>query len=140
MKEQTHLSKTKFLLAALCTVTAFAQPFTCMADTTGDAKKGEAVFKKMQCAICHPAGNNILNPQKPLKGEAFKKKYINDKAIMQIVRSGIPGRGMPAFGTDKLSDADLVHLIAYVRSFSQTQTKSTAGQAQAVTSPAKNGR
>ncbi|MBY0357729.1 MAG: dihydrofolate reductase [Candidatus Obscuribacterales bacterium] len=83
-----------------------------------NAEKGRKVFQAMQCAICHTDGGNNLNPQKPIKGPAFNKKYPQDELIAKTVRSGIINRGMPAFNKEKLSDQDLRDLIAYIRTLS----------------------
>lgn len=136
----SNMPKPKLLMIGLSAAITAASMLTCLAGTTGDVKKGEAVFKKMQCAICHPGGNNILNPQKPLKGAAFLKKYTSDKLLMQTVRSGIPTRGMPAFGTEKLNDSDLFHLITYVRTFTAAESKTVPDKSLTSTPAAKHAR
>jgi mono/diheme cytochrome c family protein len=92
----------------------------------GDLKRGKAVFQNMQCAICHTDGGNNLNPERPLKGESFLKRYpANDNnKLEQIIRQGIKDKGMPAFGKDKMSDQDMADVIVYIRSF----TPLTAGK------------
>ena len=82
---------------------------------------GEKLFTKMQCFTCHANGENLINPAKPIKGEGFLKKYPEDAQIAQIVRRGLPGTAMPAYGTEKLSDDQLSALIAYVRSLTPSE-------------------
>ena len=78
--------------------------------------EGKEVFQKMQCFTCHVDGGNVINPSKPIKGADFKKKYPDDAQIAKIIRNGVPGTAMPAYGTDRLSDDQMGPLIAYIRS------------------------
>lgn len=90
-----------------------------------DLNKGKKLFQDMQCAICHTDGGNNLNPERPLKGPAFLKRFPADdnKELDKIIRVGIPAKGMPAFGKDKLSDKDLCDLVAYIRSLTPPAKK-----------------
>ncbi|MBU6454903.1 MAG: c-type cytochrome [Cyanobacteria bacterium REEB67] len=81
---------------------------------------GQKVFQEMQCFTCHANGGNLINPTKPIKGSDFQKKYPEDKQIATIIRGGITGTAMPAYGKDRVSDEQLGSLIAYVRSLTQT--------------------
>jgi cytochrome c6 len=78
---------------------------------------GEQVFKKAGCFQCHAGGGNMIMPNKPLKGEQFSKDCPNDQAIANVIRNGIKNSPMPAFSKDRLSDADMKDLIAYVHTF-----------------------
>jgi mono/diheme cytochrome c family protein len=49
-----------------------------------------------------------------LKSPSFKAK--SDAQIAGIIRSGVKGTSMPAFGKDKISDAAMKDLLAYIRS------------------------
>lgn len=86
----------------------------------GDATKGLAVFKKANCAQCHPGGGNVIMPQSPIKGDKFTKEFATDESIAKVIRTGILGTPMPAFSQKRISDQELVDLIAYVRSLSKT--------------------
>ena len=66
--------------------------------------------------MCHPGGNNALEPTKPLRGATFVKKYPNDELIAKRIREGSPNGTMPSFYKDQINDKELVDLIAYVRS------------------------
>ena len=94
-----------------------------VAGSKGDAKRGKKIFSDFQCAICHVDGGNNLNPEAPLKGPSFLKKYPlnNDQALEKTIRQGIPTKGMPANGKDRLSDPDLHDLIAYIRSLTPAE-------------------
>jgi mono/diheme cytochrome c family protein len=93
------------------------------AGAKGDAKRGKKIFGDLQCSICHADGGNNLNPEAPLKGPGFLKKYplSDNKALEKLIRTGIPARGMPANGKDKLSDPDLQDLISYIRSLTPAE-------------------
>lgn len=106
------------LAALLCLILP-----VCLAESPGNVKKGERVFASMQCAICHTNGGNNLNPDKPLKGPGFLKKYPSNQLLTKTIRSGIANRGMPSFGKDKLNDADLQDLLAYIRSLTPAKCK-----------------
>ncbi|MBX9688867.1 MAG: cytochrome c [Candidatus Obscuribacterales bacterium] len=96
-----------------------------LAANKGDAKRGAKVFQAMQCAICHTDGGNNLNPERPIKGAEFLKRYpLKDNAALEkAIRAGIPNKGMPDFGKDKLSDTDMIDLVAYIRSLSESAKK-----------------
>ncbi|MBX9571292.1 MAG: c-type cytochrome [Candidatus Obscuribacterales bacterium] len=84
----------------------------------GDPKRGVKIFSAMTCDICHLHGGNMQNPDRPIKGAAFQKRYPDDVSLGQLIRKGISDKGMPAFGRDRMSDQDLADVIAYVRSLS----------------------
>jgi mono/diheme cytochrome c family protein len=81
---------------------------------------GQKVFQEMQCFTCHANGGNLINPAKPIKGQDFRKKYPEDSQIAAIIRSGITGTAMPAYDKDRLTDAQLTPLLAYIRSLTPT--------------------
>jgi mono/diheme cytochrome c family protein len=91
------------------TSVAAAQP-TSSPLSAGDVAAGQAKFLTT-CFGCHPNGNAGIGPA--LHGSAFAARYPDDGAISALVRGG--RGGMPAFGPDELSDADLTNIIAYVR-------------------------
>ena len=83
--------------------------------------EGQSVFTRMQCFTCHANGENLVDPSKPIKGPDFLKKFPDDAQIAKIVRNGVAGTAMPAYGKDRLSDVQLVSLIAYIRSLTPQQ-------------------
>lgn len=87
-----------------------------MSSTKGDAKKGQEIFEGLTCVDCHKGGGNSVHPSRPLKGESFAKRYPNDEKIEKLIRKGVPGASMPAFGKDIISDDQMKDLIAYLRS------------------------
>ena len=89
----------------------------------GNATRGKEMFEKATCVVCHPGGGNNVNPHDPLKGEHFAREFNTDDKIVKVVRSGIKGTAMPAFGKDKVSDANLKDIIAYIRSLTPKSAK-----------------
>ncbi len=88
---------------------------------TGDPAKGAQVFGSAGCVTCH--GANLeggigakLNPIEKLPGvtDPLDPNYLRN--TIRNGRSGDPGfsAAMPAFGPDKLSDADVENVIAYI--------------------------
>lgn len=114
-------SRNAILLALVFALSVALLPS--MAGSRGDAKRGKKIFGDLQCSICHADGGNNLNPEAPLKGASFLKKYPlhDEKALEKTIRQGIPAKGMPANGKDKLSDPDLKDLIAYIRSLTPAE-------------------
>ncbi|MHB1417892.1 MAG: c-type cytochrome [Chloroflexota bacterium] len=71
--------------------------------------EGQAVFEK-NCNPCHPGGNAGAGP-------SLKRAQLTVARIKNQVRNG--GGGMPAFGTQKISDQELDALAQYVMSLHQ---------------------
>lgn len=78
--------------------------------------RGKVLFEKATCAGCHPGGNNMLFPTRPIKGPEFQAKYKTDQQLADTIRVGFRESGMPSFPKEKISDKDLKDLISYVRS------------------------
>ncbi len=110
--------------AAILTIFISLLLAPCFAGNKADVKRGKTLFTDMQCAICHTDGGNNLNPERPLKGPKFLKRLPDDKSLAQAIRQGVPAKGMPAFGKDKMSDQDLENVMSYVRSLSAPAPKS----------------
>lgn len=108
-----------FMLLALSVLPGLSSP------GKGDSKRGKQIFQDIGCAICHTDGGNNLNPERPLKGPLFLKRYPpgDDSGIAKVIRSGNQKKGMPDFGKDKLGDKDLLDLMAYIRSLSPGKKK-----------------
>lgn len=101
------------------------------AASKGNAATGKKVFMKLNCAICHVNGGNLQNPERPLIGDPFLKRFPlnDDKALAKVIREGITAKGMPASGKDQMSDQDLADVIAYIRSL--TPSPKSAAKAKA---------
>lgn len=109
-----RVPKSTVLLAALLTLHTSAvlsspvQP--------ADVKNGQHVFESNTCVDCHVGGGNAVKPSKPIKGDAFAKKYKDDAKIEKVIREGIPGTTMLGTSKQVINDSDLKDLIAYIRS------------------------
>lgn len=72
------------------------------ADPRGDAvSRGAAIFFAQGCVLCHGAG-----------GDAPDGLALRGRAGTQVVRGGQPG--MPVFGRDRITDAELADLEAFL--------------------------
>ena len=91
----------------------------------GDAVKGKAVFTKNNCFLCHPGGDNTMDPAHPIKGAAFSQKYKDDSLLESTIRKGFAREGMPSFSKSAIDEQDMKNLIAFVRSLSTASSKNT---------------
>jgi len=74
--------------------------------------KGEAEFKE-HCALCHPDGGNIVNPQKTLHKKDREANNIRNEAdIIKTMRK--PGPGMTTFDEKTVSDNEAKEIAKYI--------------------------
>ena len=77
-----------------------------------EAKDGQALFRQY-CAVCHPGGGNIINPNKGLDGETLAANGVSTAGdIVDLMRE--PGPGMSRFGKDLLSDRDAGRIAEFI--------------------------
>ncbi len=103
--ERTIMKKMLSALGIIATISIIASG--AFAENVGEKK-----FKE-NCAVCHPNGKNIINPNKPLHKkdrEANKVKTAAD--IIKLMRN--PGPGMTKFDEKTISDKDAKAIAAYV--------------------------
>ncbi|HEY9754862.1 MAG TPA: c-type cytochrome [Oculatellaceae cyanobacterium] len=113
----------KTLMLLTCMVAVASQHSTIAAGTKGDAARGQQVFQKNSCVMCHPGGENTMEPEHRIKGKAFQAKYSDDAVLESTIRKGFARDGMPSFPKSAINDGDMADLIAYVRSLSKTSTR-----------------
>jgi mono/diheme cytochrome c family protein len=110
-----------------------AQPIAPAADKTGEYTgfaggnrfDGKSVFYAA-CHSCHPNGNAgiALKPLPRDQDPSYYTRYIREGDGLGSVLSGVDpnayqfkaGRFMPFFGADRLSDAQIRDIIAYIKS------------------------
>ncbi len=78
--------------------------------STGDAGAGRSVYVQL-CDACHPGGGAGLGPA--LSGADFEASFGGDEALAAIIRDGTSG--MPAFPSSRVSDTQLLDLVAFIR-------------------------
>src|SRR5262245_883924 len=113
------------VLAGWTLTAVFAQeapsPSPSAAQLPGDPAKGAQVYSSQGCTACHGASleggvGAKRNPIMKFPGvdDPLDPNYL--KTTIRNGRSGDPGFSaqMPAFGPDKLSDADLDNLVAFI--------------------------
>jgi len=77
-----------------------------------EIKSSEAEFKE-HCAMCHPDGGNIMNPQKTLsKKDRSLHKIVTEADIIKIMRN--PGPGMTRFDEKTVSDKEAKTIADYI--------------------------
>lgn len=91
---------------------AVEEPRTDLAGQEPVQGPGEALFVR-HCAVCHPNGGNIINPEKPLDRAALNRNGITSPAdIVAIMRQ--PGPGMMIFDQNVVSDPDAEMIAEYI--------------------------
>ena len=76
------------------------------------AKTGEALFKQ-HCAVCHPNGGNIVEPEHTLHNKDLAAHKISKpEDIVKIMRN--PGQGMNKFDKATIPDKDAMAIAEYV--------------------------
>jgi cytochrome c6 len=75
-------------------------------------RDGEALFKQY-CAVCHPDGGNVSDPERTLRGSALKRNHITmPEDVVRVMRS--PLSRMIRFDVTTLSDGDARAIAVYV--------------------------
>lgn len=75
-------------------------------------KSGEELYKE-HCAVCHPDGGNIINPQKTLHKKAREANNIKSATdIINKMRN--PGPGMTKFDKKMISAGDAKKIATYI--------------------------
>lgn len=83
----------------------------------GDAKRGTTLFVDKKCSRCHGQGGKGTDLGPALNSAEFAAKHPADATIVKMIREG---KGdMDPFDSSKLSDQELLDIIAYVRSLRQ---------------------
>jgi cytochrome c6 len=75
-------------------------------------KSGEELYNQ-HCAMCHPDGGNIVNPQYTLHNKDLKAHKIK-KAGDIVKKMRHPGEGMTKFDTKTVSDPDAKKIAEYI--------------------------
>lgn len=124
---KARASASSALLSIFLIVSCLCFSLPTFAANKGDLKKGKKLYEDMNCSLCHIDGGNNLNPERPVKGASFLKRYPlteeGDKQLVKAIREGFPNKGMPDFGKDKISDQDMNDLLFYVRSLTPPPAK-----------------
>ena len=86
--------------------------FSAVPAQSSSEKSGEALFKE-HCSVCHPDGNNIVNPAKTLHKKDLQANNVKTaKDIVERMRK--PGPGMTQFDKNTVSDHDAEEIAEYV--------------------------
>src|SRR5216684_3304863 len=95
-------------------------------NSPSDAEDGKRLFIG-NCAVCHgPDGDSVAGVD---FGHGKFRRASSDRDVLEIVKAGIPGTGMPGF-SNELSEVEFRMLAAYLRYLAATaQTTSAPGDA-----------
>lgn len=77
-----------------------------------EASPGEQAFLK-NCAVCHPNGGNIINPDDTLGKKAMAAKGIKMPADI-VAKMRKPGPGMTQFDEKAIPDATARAIAEYI--------------------------
>jgi cytochrome c6 len=82
------------------------------AEDAAKNSSGEKLYSK-HCAVCHPQGGNIVNPQKALGKKALAANNIKtEEDVIKLLRNGAPG--MPKFDDNAISKKDAQEIARYI--------------------------
>jgi putative heme-binding domain-containing protein len=103
--------------------TVAAQTKSAPPPTTADIAAGKKLFAA-QCALCH--GADGVGGSGPTLRVSVLRHAPDDTALLDVIRTGINGTGMPPFGY-ALSDRSVHQVGAYVRSLGRTPSVHVPG-------------
>jgi cytochrome c oxidase cbb3-type subunit 3 len=103
----------------------FGTPLKTISQNAGDVEQGKQLFNGM-CARCH--GIDGTGDEGPSLNRPTLTRAGTDDALLEIIRDGIPDRGMPR--VRRLTDTELRQLVAYVRSLGRSAATTTAGNVE----------
>jgi putative heme-binding domain-containing protein len=89
-----------------------------------ELEKGKRLYQG-QCARCHGIGGG--GGEGPALNQPKLGRGAGDKELTALIKSGIPAQGMPAA---RMSDGEVSHLLAYIRSLGRTPTPPAPGNPQ----------
>ena len=104
---------------------AFALISTVTYSQASDLEKGRQLFLAM-CSRCHGVqggGGEGPNLNRPVLSQA-----PDDQALGEIIRNGIPERGMPR--VRRFIDSELNDIVAFVRSLGRTTNNTSVGNVE----------
>lgn len=85
---------------------------TAMAEEKSTAVSGEKLFAQ-HCAVCHPQGGNIINPQKTLKKNDLEARNIkSEEELVAFFRAG--ASGMPKFDETAIPNNEAREIARYI--------------------------
>jgi putative heme-binding domain-containing protein len=114
-----HAYKRRLLAIALA-LTGTGAALVAQHNTAQDIDDGGRVYRNT-CANCHgPDGNEVAGID---LGRSVFKRAKTDQDLVQIIRSGVPGTGMPA---SDMPVAQAEQIVAYLRSVAASKRSATA--------------
>lgn len=107
-------------LALAAAALAMFAPVSAQHETAQDIEDGGRAFRNT-CANCHgPDGDQVSGID---LGRNIFRRAKSDQDLVQIIRTGVPGTGMPA---SDMPVAQAEQIVAYLRSLAATKRSSSA--------------
>lgn len=78
----------------------------------GSTKTGEEKFKAL-CSVCHPEGENVMNPKKTLHKQDREANNVKTEDDI-VARMRNPGPGMTKFDEKTVSNKDAHAIAGYI--------------------------
>lgn len=100
-------------------------PAPVAAQSRADAGEGKKLFQGM-CGRCH--GIDGTGEEGPNLARPTLTRAADDESLREIIRDGIPDRGMPR--VRRMTNTELDQLVAYVRSLGRAPSATSSGNAQ----------
>jgi putative heme-binding domain-containing protein len=108
------------LLAAMLSTAGAVMKAAAQHETAQDVEDGGRAFRNT-CANCHgPDGDQVSGID---LGRNIFRRAKTDQDLVQIIRTGVAGTGMPA---SEMSVAQAEQIVAYLRSVAATKRSSSA--------------
>jgi cytochrome c6 len=102
----------KFFALGVSIISLYVFATACYGKEPGKGDQGEALFKQ-HCAVCHPDGGNIINPQKTLHKKDLEANNIKKpRDIINKMRN--PGSGMTKFDEKSIPGTDAKIIAEYI--------------------------
>ncbi len=83
----------------------------------GDAGRGKVIYEK-NCLGCHGKTGAGVGGATPNLTDPKRMTALSDQHLFDVITSGRPGTGMPAWGT-VLTEQDRWNVVSYVRTFAK---------------------
>ena len=125
------MRRSVLILPALCLALASgASVLSGFTQVNASARDAETIAAgrrsyRGRCARCH--GNDARGIQAP--DLTISVPALDDASLFRVIRSGVPGTEMPAFGATSMTEVEVRKIVAYLRTFAGSQEAPPRGNA-----------
>ena len=130
-----HVVNLRLKCISIAAMVAVAVIVSGQAVLAADPQAGQSVYQKNACNACHGAkGEGGAGPA--LSGAAFAGKYASADALADVIRKGT-SKGMPPYAEDKIANADMINMVAYIQGFTAAGAAAPKAAAAAPKAPSE---